>query len=287
MDPNMAMPPDNGQQTPAPSVQSQNTQPQMYTPIVQEKNHTGWIIVGVLLLVMILGVGAYWYFNKDTIELPWSKKTSTEVVTPPSANPPAGSDKSPIIPLTPPVATPEPTATTSPEVEKAWAAMQAVILAADAHDIAAFNALLAVPRSACKTPNEECSMIMDNTQAALSMYGKEDITKVWEGSTQFVVRILTKDKISATVYFTKNAAGELDYLSVTSMPYASLDEIVDTDEDGLTDLQETCSGPYASDSTCKKTDPNDYDTDKNGYWDGTDMQWNIQVAAQAHRDGNE
>lgn len=42
----------------------------------------------------------------------------------------------------------------------------------------------------------------------------------------------------------------------------------DSDNDGLTDDQENCSGASEYKLNCKKTDPNKKDTDGDGWWDG-------------------
>ncbi len=45
---------------------------------------------------------------------------------------------------------------------------------------------------------------------------------------------------------------------------------LDTDKDGITDVEEKCIGSFQGDSKCIKTDPNKRDTDGNGLWDGID-----------------
>ncbi|MEK7167694.1 MAG: hypothetical protein AAB791_01700, partial [Patescibacteria group bacterium] len=44
----------------------------------------------------------------------------------------------------------------------------------------------------------------------------------------------------------------------------------DSDKDGLSDQEETCSGASQYDPNCVKTDPNNRDTNNNGWWDGID-----------------
>ncbi|MDO8668968.1 MAG: hypothetical protein Q7K65_01605, partial [Candidatus Buchananbacteria bacterium] len=44
--------------------------------------------------------------------------------------------------------------------------------------------------------------------------------------------------------------------------------IIDSDKDGVTDWEETCSGANAYNPKCVKTDPNKLDTDGDGWWDG-------------------
>lgn len=44
--------------------------------------------------------------------------------------------------------------------------------------------------------------------------------------------------------------------------------MLDSDKDGLTDREETCTGAQQYDPKCIKTDPNKRDTNGNGWWDG-------------------
>ncbi len=57
---------------------------------------------------------------------------------------------------------------------------------------------------------------------------------------------------------------EVDLLAMTK----------DSDKDGLTDSEETCSGASKYNPSCIKTDPNDKDTDRDGWWDGTEKSIN-------------
>jgi len=47
---------------------------------------------------------------------------------------------------------------------------------------------------------------------------------------------------------------------------------LDTDKDGLTDNEETCSGAKQFDKQCVKTDPNKKDTNGDGWWDGIEAK---------------
>jgi hypothetical protein len=50
--------------------------------------------------------------------------------------------------------------------------------------------------------------------------------------------------------------------------------IIDTDNDGLTDWNETCSGAGAYNPDCIETNPNNKDTDGDGWWDSIDDSFN-------------
>lgn len=48
--------------------------------------------------------------------------------------------------------------------------------------------------------------------------------------------------------------------------------MLDTDKDGLTDQEETCTGGQAYNPKCVKSDPAKRDTNGNGYWDGIEAK---------------
>lgn len=50
--------------------------------------------------------------------------------------------------------------------------------------------------------------------------------------------------------------------------------MLDSDKDGITDLDEKCEGPEGADPKCTKTDPNNKDSNGNGLWDGIDKNIN-------------
>lgn len=53
-------------------------------------------------------------------------------------------------------------------------------------------------------------------------------------------------------------------------------KLLDSDKDGLTDNDETCSGWQASNPNCIKTDPNKRDTNSNGWWDGIEKDMKLK-----------
>jgi hypothetical protein len=50
--------------------------------------------------------------------------------------------------------------------------------------------------------------------------------------------------------------------------------MLDSDKDGISDQEETCSELYKYNSKCVKTDPNKRDSNGNGLWDGIDAEMN-------------
>jgi hypothetical protein len=101
---------------------------------------------------------------------------------------------------------------------------------------------------------------------------KADFVNKWQDDKQaiFSTNLIEIDGSPFTqikIYFFKNN-GIWELLAID---YTGNDEPEpDSDQDGLTDRDETCSGWQESNPNCIKTDPNKRDTNGNGWWDGVE-----------------
>ena len=64
--------------------------------------------------------------------------------------------------------------------------------------------------------------------------------------------------------------------NATNKPAAQIEKdlqtmMLDSDKDGITDMDEACTGAQQYNSKCVKTDPGNRDTNGNGLWDGIDV----------------
>jgi hypothetical protein len=73
--------------------------------------------------------------------------------------------------------------------------------------------------------------------------------------------LLISPSNSWSVLKSTGASGEKDLQAMIS----------DSDKDGLTNWEETCSGANHYNTSCVKTDPNKRDTNGNGWWDGIEI----------------
>jgi hypothetical protein len=126
---------------------------------------------------------------------------------------------------------------------------------------------------------------------SMGVVDKNAVTTKWEDENQAIY--LTDIKKSEDAKFYKNEYGRIVFikegmqwkvgevagsigLNVTkSVSKESAEKMLqemslDTDQDGIRDQVEKCEGSKAADPKCVKTDPNNRDTDGNGYWDGVD-----------------
>jgi len=76
----------------------------------------------------------------------------------------------------------------------------------------------------------------------------------------------TQIKIS---FINKNGTWEILSINHSGSDQAT---VLDSDKDGLTNDDETCSKAKAYDPNCVKTDPNKRDTNGNGWWDGIETE---------------
>lgn len=177
-----------------------------------------------------------------------------------------------------------------------WNAFQDFLSKASAGDIEGIKEITYQQSEACSDINreEECLMIMESVYELGKDLKKEDFVYVWEDRRQIILSTEAKrETIGEMIGFTKGfiylvkeegiikvltfnpARGwlftprEIDTPDFIEEKLQAI--ILDTDNDGLTDQQETCAGLYFEDPECTNTDPEKRDTTGNGWWDGVEF----------------
>lgn len=178
-----------------------------------------------------------------------------------------------------------------------WSVLQQTISYAKNKDINGINTIFYKPLPPCSDA-QECSEILDFIYNMVSQLNEKDFVNRWEDSKQIILSTNPKkdDYLEAKrykkdyIYFTKDDSGNLKLLSLilgktwshttknTNLTEAQIEQelqkmMLDTDQDGLTDMEETCSGGEQYNPECVKTDPLKRDTDGNGWWDGTEKKF--------------
>ncbi len=202
---------------------------------------------------------------------------------------------------TPSIAVGEPSST-SPDA-KVIAELQGVwkkyIAAVKAHDITTVRAMSFRQSTVCGNPSlqKECFELMDALAENVSDFKAEDLTLVWYDEKQAVLRsplrhIVNTDNegyAQSRVFFAKSENSD-EYKVLAVMPdwgrftgtmgatkeaVAALLEkgILDTDKDGLTDMEERCETGNGEvvETGCSTTDQEKRDTDGDEWWDGIEI----------------
>jgi hypothetical protein len=147
----------------------------------------------------------------------------------------------------------------------------------------------------------ECFARMDTAAGMVAQFfaNKAAFTNVWFDNKQTILSTDYKLEDATTsptasenrsiMFFARDNSGHLKVIYF-SQPYDSIvwtkiggatDEnqvvlalknmIIDSDSDGLTDQTENCTFLGVDPATCVKTDPNKRDTNKDGWWDSTEI----------------
>ena len=181
------------------------------------------------------------------------------------------------------------------EKDRAWTVLERYLEASKKHDLKTLTELSYQLSDACKDKEQEaeCFNRMDSVSYFGSNLKKEDMKNIWSDSKQIILtsdlrREDDKDIIGyskSIIYFVYDK-GVIKLLKFNdskgvSMPKEgrTVEEIndylqkrmEDTDQDGIEDEIESCIDQGES---CVKTDPKKRDTDKDGFWDGVEAQFN-------------
>ena len=191
-------------------------------------------------------------------------------------------------------------ASTKTLTERIWILFDKYIARAKAHDIAGVKGLSYQQSDACADPKRanECYGLMDIVVDLAKGVKKEDYVNLWSDSKQVILSTNFKKTDSADIYgysrgylvLTADINGDLKMLNFNperSWFYTRYESdfgnkevmenklqaiIKDSDEDGLTDMQEICGGDYRdAPAECSNTDPSKRDSDADGWWDGVEF----------------
>lgn len=182
-------------------------------------------------------------------------------------------------------------------IDKAWQTFSLYLSRLKVHDIAGIKDLSHQQSVTCQDKNleKECFVIMDSVYNATVGLKREPFVNVLEDGKQMIVYTNPfRDELGTTtlgllrsyMFFTKTSSGELKVLSLNPgmgnyrpISASSTAEetfkllgksIVDSDKDGIIDNEELCVGAYES-PQCVKTDPDNRDSNGNGWWDGIEQ----------------
>jgi hypothetical protein len=181
--------------------------------------------------------------------------------------------------------------------DRAWNVLTSYLDRARNHDIAGVKALSHEQSATCADAKlqKECFALMDNVFEISKEMKKENFVNVWQDKNQIILSTeLEKVKVEdldgyerGYAYFTVDEDNNIKVLNFNPNRGWYIDPkvgtttsesiklrfeamMLDTDEDGLPDEQESCSGSYLGDPHCTLTDPKLRDTDKDGWWDGVE-----------------
>ena len=236
------------------------------------------MIVAVIVVVGGLVFLVYPNQSKAPTELPTTATPMPTATTPTTA------------PTT--IPKPNPATKLTDEFQTIWGNY---IVAVKAHDTEAVKNLSYQLSYACANVSQyqkECFENMDNLIKAVSSLNTKDFTIVWKDAKQAI--LLTEPKPSTfdgnkgfyqpRIFFAARD-GAYKVLSVfpewgrfansklvsdSQRPDFLKNAMLDSDKDGLTDMEENCDdgGSNGPAQGCVKTDPNKKDTDGDGWWDG-------------------
>lgn len=189
----------------------------------------------------------------------------------------------------------------SSSLDNAWKVFQEFLLKAQAKDIDGVRLLTYKQSEACADleREEECLARMDTVYELGKDLRKQDFIHIWEDKSQIILSTdfqreespelvgfvrgfiyLVRDDFTGSIkILTFNPAkGWFHSPRETDTPEFIEEKlqamILDSDQDGLTDQQETCTGIYFEDPECTNTDPFKKDTNGNGWWDGIEYYMN-------------
>jgi hypothetical protein len=245
------------------------------------------LIIGIIALLAI-GGGTYIYVNKKPVETQIKKAEVAATTTAKIVATTTTKIVSPVV--TPTEKKSAPVVGNTISTDNLWTVFDSLNEALKNKDVAAFNAVSYVQVPASQV--EQFSQMASFLYAQDQKINKADFINKWQDDKQaiyFTNPIKADDSTSysytqAQISFVKDS-GVWKVLMVspsiswgvaksgTSETASQVEKtlqamIIDTDKDGLTDEDETCSGGSKYDSRCVKTDPNKRDTNGNGLWDG-------------------
>jgi len=252
-------------------------------PIAVTKESSGKRIAMfvVLFVLIVLGGGgafAYKTYYKDYI----AQKEKDEIrKSNYTATPPAAALK------------PVEKAPQNESPDELWSTFDKVTLALKNEDVASYNLYSYEPIPKDQEP--QFTMFASFMYEAYSKINKADFVNKWEDDKQtiYLTNPIRQDDVNfysyrkAGVMFIKHDGlwkvlnitnkGTSHTKKNTNSTVAQIDlnlqaMMLDTDKDGLTDMNETCSGTSQGDKSCVKTDPNKRDTDGDGWWDGIEAE---------------
>jgi len=240
-------------------------------------------IFGLVAIIIILVAGGFWFIHGRASD-------SAALVTSNGASSSTDSTN----PSTTGVSAKNP----NPELSHAaWLVLQKYLTYAKAHDLAGVTATSFQLSAACKDPKRinECYKLMDGVQFFGRNIKEKDFTNMWYDSKQIILFTeltedepdeITRGEIRSMLFFTRGENGEIKLLAFkpSNGAYVGTKDkseaqiktelanlLKDTDQDALSDMQETCSIPNITTVECPKTDPNKRDTNGNGWWDGVEI----------------
>ncbi|TAL48767.1 hypothetical protein EPN83_03130 [Patescibacteria group bacterium] len=180
--------------------------------------------------------------------------------------------------------------------DRAWQTLQEYLTRARAHDIAGLKELSYQQSAACADPEkkEACFGLMDDVVELGKLMKENDYVHVWEDGKQIILATAPVRNDSGGspavfrgfIYFVKGPSNVLKILyfdpaqgwfytgGQTDPDFVNRrlnSMVLDTDQDGLTDEQELCTGSYLNESDCTHTDQAVRDTDGDGWWDGVEF----------------
>jgi hypothetical protein len=182
--------------------------------------------------------------------------------------------------------------------DRAWSVFEGYLNASKSHDVKKLNDFAYRLSDVClnKSEQDTCYTRMDQVYSNGSEFKKEDFIHLAYDGRQIILSTdwkleetdLALGETRSVIYFTRDINGDPKVLFFTQPheivyvlkdPKIEKDQqikelskrITDTDHDLLVDEVENCLHGEAAESNCAKTDPNSIDTDKDGWWDSTQM----------------
>lgn len=143
----------------------------------------------------------------------------------------------------------------------------------------------------------DCDMMFQFVNAIADSINKNEYVNKWEDGKQIILSTNVKKTDTATeksytkdyLFFVKDSNGSVKVLGNSSSGLHILKagsnssseaqtselefSVVDTDQDGISDIKEKCEGASKYDKSCNKTDPTKRDTDGDGWWDGVEARF--------------
>lgn len=181
----------------------------------------------------------------------------------------------------------------NPAKDSAWAVFQKYLGYNKNHDLAGVKSIVYKANPVCDTTvaSEECKNRMDMAYAYGSALKKENFVNIWSDNKQTILAANFKideddtaiGRNRAIIFFVNEGSG-LKLLSFSPFQGEALDkasstreallnklaaDTLDSDQDGLSDLNEQCLSATAG-PACVKTNPNLRDSNGNGFWDGVE-----------------
>lgn len=238
-----------------------------------KKTQNGFVAIALAVVVLLAAAGGIYFYVKNN-----QKTVITEGVKV-SDNVETTSDNADKINNTGDTKNVATTSITKSEVVKGtndtvpagknddlWAIFDKSVLALKNKDVASYN--LYSYRQV--SPDEE-SQFKDFAPVMYeqaSKIKKSDYINKWQDDKQAIFSIdsqktSTGYKIEQIMFVKK--AGSWKFVTLSTKEFTGL-LTPDSDKDGLTDSEETCTANH--DPSCVKTDPNKRDTNGDGWWDG-------------------